>query len=84
LIIEKPTPISKVKKKIKEKAHNSLSALTILIEDISLTPTQNSHHKKYKLKWSDLEFFNYEKTDQIFICSNTIDKTKNKLHRLLP
>jgi hypothetical protein len=35
--------------KIKEKAHNSLSALTILIEEISPTPAQNSHHKRYKL-----------------------------------
>jgi hypothetical protein len=39
----------KKKNRIKEKAHNFLSALTILIEDISQTPAQNSHHKRYKL-----------------------------------
>jgi hypothetical protein len=32
------------------KAHNSLSALTILIEDISLTPTQNSHNHLFIYK----------------------------------
>jgi hypothetical protein len=75
--------------KIKEKAHNSLSALTILVEDISWTPTQYSHNYLYiliykvkiKLVWS--WNFYYEKKDQIFICSNKVDITKNQQSRLV-
>jgi hypothetical protein len=71
------------KKRIKEKAHNSLSALTILIEDISPTPSQNSHHKRYKLSGIFLLCENRPKGIQM-MKPKTKGRDARVLHGLLP